>query len=215
MSNHSQPPPSLGPEQQIDPSFEQFDQIVIADLGPFQIAVPTTAKLVRKPFFSSWLPVPERSYSSQGWLVYNGTVTARMSAVKLGNITLESSPLPPIQRLSPGIPVDFQSTSAASLPEAVAAQAMLACQLGGERGAYHAIFRQQVPKFVRIYPYGAATALAAQVKHMLASEAQFLAQNRHRLEQLPFYQAYFERSTGQSKPARRHQPQPKRLNRSA
>ena len=106
-----------------------FNEVAIADFGPFQIAVPTRTTLVNRRIFSAQVPVLQRQYQSQGWLIYDGRVVAAIEAITFGSIFAEESPFRPIQRIAPAIPMDFEVKSAKPLPAHLSAQTTFACEL--------------------------------------------------------------------------------------
>lgn len=86
-----------------------FNEIVVADFGPFQIAVLTTTQLVKRRIFSAHVPVPERTYQAQGWLIYNQQLIANLDGLKIGPIFSDDSPFNPLRRLAPAVPLSFDS----------------------------------------------------------------------------------------------------------
>ena len=54
-----------------------FNEIAIADLNQFQIAVLTTTRQTSKRIFSATVPVPERVYQHQGWLIYDQKISQK------------------------------------------------------------------------------------------------------------------------------------------
>ena len=178
------------------PSKSVFDEVAIADFGPFQIAVLTNTTLVNKPIFSAQVTVPQRQYQSQGWLIYDGRVMTALEGLTLGSVFSEDSPFKPIQRMAPALPVSFEVQSSQPLPTQVSTQASFTCELQDTDFPFHNIFRQICPRFVRVYPFGKTTALSttlsAQVKQLLADEALFIKNNYARLKQIPFYKTHFE-----------------------
>lgn len=172
-----------------------FDEVAIADFGPFQIAVLTHTTLVNRRLFSAQMPVSQRHYQSQGWLIYDGQVIAALECLTLGSIFSEASPFTPIQRMAPALPISFEVQSSQPLPTQVSRQATFTCELQGTDFPFHSIFRQICPRFVRVYPFGKtltlSAALSTQVKQLLAEESLFIANNYFRLRQVPFYQKHF------------------------
>lgn len=194
-------------------STQQFDELAIADLTDFQIAVPTTAKDINRPFFSAQLPVPQREYAPYGWLILGRRVAGQIDQLRIG--ALESYPLEsystegrktaekvaeaifkPIKRLTASIPLSFQLESPCPLPCVLAARGSFAYQFPGEPFPHRAIFRQIVPRFVRIYPFWPSatqnSALLNAVDRMLADEAAFIAKNYEQLRLVPFYRDRFD-----------------------
>ncbi|MEM9162925.1 MAG: hypothetical protein AAGC54_07640, partial [Cyanobacteria bacterium P01_F01_bin.4] len=84
-----------------------FDQVVIANLGPYQIAIPTTSRLVKKRFFSAWVPVPERIYATYGWLICDQKIVAHVKGLQIESANTAMAPLKSIKRLTASVPVSF------------------------------------------------------------------------------------------------------------
>lgn len=168
-----------------------FNEVVIADLGSFQIAVLTTTQLVQRPIFSARVPVPERTYQTQGWLIHNQHMIAHLDGLQIGPIFSDDGPFNPLRRLAPAVPLSFEVHSSHALPSQVTQQAAFACQIQTADFPYHTIFRHISPHFVRIYPFGQRTNLLKIVKQLLADEADFVSQNREQLKQVPFFQTRF------------------------
>ncbi len=168
-----------------------FNEVVIANFGPFQIAVLTTTRLVKRQLFSAQVPVPERTYQTQGWLIYNQQLVANLNGLEIGPIFSEDGPFNPLHRLSPSVPLSFEVQSSQALPAPVTEQATFACELQGTDFPFHTIFRNISPHFVRIYPFGQRANLLRNVKQLLEDEADFVSQNHERLKQVPFFQTRF------------------------
>ncbi|MEM9266294.1 MAG: hypothetical protein AAGA46_12285 [Cyanobacteria bacterium P01_F01_bin.13] len=177
------------PSQQSSKSL--FNEVVIADFGAIQIAVLTIAQPVKRRIFSTHVSVPERTYQTQGWLIYNQQIIAHLEDLKIGSIFPDDEPFSPLYRLSPAVPLSFQVYSSHTLPLQVTKQATFACELQGADFPYHTIFRNIAPHFVRIYPFGERTNLLKNVKQLLQDEADFINQNRDRLKQVAFFQKRF------------------------
>ena len=174
------------------PSTSTFNEVAIADFGPFQIAVPTKTTLVNKRIFSVRVPVSQRHYQSQGWLIHNGQIIAALEKLILGSVCVENSPFKPIQRLAPAIAISFEVKSAQPLPIQLSTNATFTCKIPDADFPFYSIFHQARPRFVRVYPFGEIVSLPAQVKRLLTEEALFIKNNAHRLKQVPFYRAQFE-----------------------
>lgn len=168
-----------------------FNEVAIADLHPFQIAVLTTTRTVGQHALSAKTSGLKRTYQSQGWLIYNEQEVACFDGLKIGTNSSEISPFKPIQRLAPSIPISFVVKGSQPLPQPISAQAVLACQLPDVDFPYHTIFCQLRPRFVRIYSLDANFSLLSKVQQMLADETLFISQNHEQLKQVSFYQEYF------------------------
>lgn len=169
----------------------KFPQVVIADFGNFQIAIPTTTKTVKKRILSAWIPIKERIYHSQGWLVCDGQLVAYIRGLEVGSVFSDKSPFKPIQRLSPGIPVSFNTEAASSLPPQVLSQSTFASQVTGDIYPYCAVFHNIVPRFVAISSLKAGNSLLEKVAQTLEAEKLFVLQNYERLKRVPFYRQRF------------------------
>ena len=172
-------------------SCQKFEQVVIADFGNFQIAVPTTTKTIKKRIFSAWVTVKERIYHSQGWLICAGELVAYIKELKIGAIFLDKSPFKPIKRLSASIPLSFNTEAACSLPSQVSSEAAFVCQFKNEIYPYHAVFQNVVPRFVSISSFKTSNSLLTIVEQTLEAESLFIKQNYERLKRVPFYQQNF------------------------
>lgn len=170
---------------------QQFDRVAIADLTHFQIAIPTTTKLVKKRIFSNLVFVLERVYSSQGWLIYEQQLIAYIEGLAIGAIFSEQQLFKPIKRLAPTIPISFNTKATSPLPSQVSSQAAFSCQFTDEVYPMQAIFQNVVPRFVRIYSAKTNDSILDRVRQMLETEALFISQNYHQLKKVPFYQKTF------------------------
>ncbi|MEM7065803.1 MAG: hypothetical protein AAF572_21895 [Cyanobacteria bacterium P01_B01_bin.77] len=168
-----------------------FNEVVIANFGPFQIAILTTTQLVKRQIFSADVPVPERIYQTQGWLICNQQLIANLYGLQISPIFSEDGPFNPLRRLAPSVPLSFEVKSSQALPTAITKQATFACELQGTNLPYHTIFRNVSPHFVRIYPFGQRMTLLRNVQQLLEDESSFVTQNRERLRQVPFFQTRF------------------------
>ena len=170
---------------------KRFDEVVIADLSHFQVAVPTTSKLIKKRIFSTWVSVPERIYDSQGWLICARRLVAYIKGLEVGAIFSQESPFEPIKRINPTIPISFKTEAICPLPRQVSHQAVFACQFTDEELPYHAVFQNVVPRFTNIYSFEEGSSLLDKVEQMLAAETLFISQNYERLKRVPFYRENF------------------------
>ncbi len=170
----------------------RFDEVAIADFGPFQIAVLTTTVTVNRQLLSTPSSITERVYHSQGHLICQGQIVADLQSLEIGVVGTQQGLFKAIQRLAPAVNLAFEIKSPRSLPETVLTQARFAYQLPNSPSSYRAVFRQICPRFVRIYPFVGATAVPKQVVQMQAEEQHFVGQNQARLRQIPFYKASFD-----------------------
>ena len=168
-----------------------FNEVAIANLGHFQIAILSTTKIVNRRIFSAQVAVPERRYHSQGALIYDQQDIACLDALELGAASSDDSPLKPIRRLAPSIPISFQVKSSQPLPNQVSSQSTFACELSNTDFPYRTIFRQIQPRFVRVYPFESNNSLIDKVEQMLTDEAAFISENYGYLKRVPFYQKHF------------------------
>ncbi|NER78567.1 MAG: hypothetical protein F6K42_03120 [Leptolyngbya sp. SIO1D8] len=168
-----------------------FDELAIADTKHFQIAVPSTQKVVERKLSSNLIPISKRIYQTQGWLIYNHEVIAQLNGFQIGEAASENSVFKPIRRLAPSIPIAFEARSAQPLPTQVSTQATFACSIPGISLPYNTVFRQSIPRFVRVYPFQENDSPLDKVGQMLIDEATFISQNHEKLKQIPFYQKNF------------------------
>ncbi|MEM6452423.1 MAG: hypothetical protein AAF635_03405 [Cyanobacteria bacterium P01_C01_bin.69] len=168
-----------------------FNEIAIADLNQFQIAVLTTTRQTSKRIFSATVPVPERVYQHQGWLIYDQKIVAHFDNLKVGLVFPKSSPFKVSPRIAPAIPIAFEVRSAQRLPLEVCAKAALVCELPKANFPHHSVFRQILPRFVKVYAYQVNGSLLDQVETMLAAMDLFISQNYERLKRVPFYREQF------------------------
>lgn len=178
-------------------AFTQFsnthlNEVAIADLRNFQLAVLTGSHPGnRGANFSDALRV-KRVYQDQGWLIWNGEAIAHVSGLEIGALDAEPSPWTLPQRLAPSVPISFETHSCEPLPPQVSDRAVLKCQVPQTRLPYQVVFRSIAPRFVRIYPFDMRASLAARAAQMQIEEADFIAENREHLRQVPFYRMQFD-----------------------
>lgn len=172
-------------------SSSEFNEVVLADFCSLQIAVLTRTTLVHQRIFSAYVPVPQRRYQSQGWLIFNGQITSTLENLVIEPIGAKDSPFDIVQRIGPAIPLSFEVKSALPLPALLSAQAAFAFELPNADFSFHSIFRQMRPRFVRIYPFREIATLSMQAKQLLSEEALFVTNHCHRLRQVPFYRDCF------------------------
>lgn len=169
-----------------------FDEVAIANFGPFQIAVLTATQVVERPIFSAHIPVPERTYQSQGWLIHHYQLIAHLDGLRINPIFSANGPFKPLCRLAPAIPVSFEINSSQTLPAQVIDQATLVCEFHNVEFPYHAVFRNVSPHYVRIYPFNQQADLLRNTKQLLADEAAFVTQNREQLKKVAFFRSRFK-----------------------
>ena len=168
-------------------------EVVAADLGHFQIIVPTATKAVSPSGRSLPLAVPKREYDREGWIVYRNQVVSRLFELEIGEIVPEGCPFKPIKRLGPAVPIAFETHSRKPLPKPIADLATFSCQAPDTATPYCSVFRHLAPTFVRIYPIHNShrQSLLDKAKQLLIEKAQFVAKNRDHLKQVPFYRENF------------------------
>ena len=169
-----------------------FDEVAIANFGPFQIAVLTATKIVERPIFSAHVPVPERTYQSQGWLIYNQQIVAHLDSLKINPIFSPDGPFRTLCRLAPAIPVSFEVNSSQLLPAQIVKQATFVFEFPSAYFPYNTIFHHISPQFVRIYPFRQHTDLLRNTQQLLKDEFAFITQNREQLKKVSFFQKRFE-----------------------
>lgn len=168
-------------------------EVVAADFGTFQIIVPTATRPISPSARSLPITVPKREYSREGWIIYRDRVVSSLFELEVGEIVAEECPFKPIKRLGPGVPLAFETRSRKSLPKAVSVAATFSCQHPEMATPYCSVFRNLSPAFVRIYPIQNLNrkSLLDKAKQLLVEKAQFVAQNREHLKQIPFYREKF------------------------
>ncbi|MBE7384742.1 MAG: hypothetical protein F6J95_025425 [Leptolyngbya sp. SIO1E4] len=168
-----------------------FNEIAIADLNRFQIAILTTTKAIKRHVLSAHIAIPKRLYQTQGWLIYNHKIIAHFDEFKVGSRSSRDSLFKPIRRLAPAIPISFEVRSSQTLPTRVLSQAALVCELPETDFPHHTVFRHILPRFVRIYPFEANSSVLEKVEQMLVAEDLFISQNYQQLKRVLFYQTSF------------------------
>ncbi|MEM1253880.1 MAG: hypothetical protein AAGI69_15730 [Cyanobacteria bacterium P01_H01_bin.21] len=175
----------------LESSKSLFNEVAIANFGPFQIAVLTATNVVERPIFSAHIPVPERTYQPQGWLIHNQQIVAHLDSLKINPIFSPDGPFRQLCRLAPAVPVSFEVNSSQILPAQVAKQATFVCEFPGAYFPCQTIFHHISPHFVRIYPFKQQTDLLRNTKQLLKDEVAFIMQNREQLKKLTFFQKRF------------------------
>ncbi|MGD1953196.1 MAG: hypothetical protein ACFB14_26655 [Leptolyngbyaceae cyanobacterium] len=176
----------------LESSKSLFNEVAIANFGPFQIAVLTAAKVVERPLFSAHIPVPERIYQPQGWLIHNHHIVAHLDSLKINPIFSPDGPFRSLCRLAPAVPISFEVNSSQTLPAQVVEQATFVCEFPSAYFPYQTIFHHISPHFVRIYPFKQQTDLLRNTKQLLKDEIAFITQNREQLKKLTFFQKRFK-----------------------
>lgn len=171
----------------------KYSEIAIADLGDFQIVVPTVNRLASSAPLIQGLPTTKREYSTEGWVVHNDRLVGNLVHLEIGTTTDAAGIFKPTRRLGPGVPLAFEVWSRRSLPRWVRVHAALTCEFRQEPYPYCGLFRHCIPKFVRVYAAEGAPRHDSilKVRQLLIDEAAFIAQNRDRLKQVPFYREQF------------------------
>ncbi|MEO0948958.1 MAG: hypothetical protein AAFY11_12605 [Cyanobacteria bacterium J06641_5] len=168
----------------LDSWSHQAQEVAIASFGAWQIAIPTDRIVVEKQVFSATIPIPERSYLSQGWVIDRKQPIATLEGLAIRSAVAVDSPFRMPLRLGPGVPLDFELQSHQPLPAKIATAARFACNCAGK---YYAVFRSMRPRFVRIYPFASENSIADAVRQLLAAEQALIADRGNLLKQVPFY----------------------------
>ena len=170
-----------------------FDEIAIADFGPFQLAVPTIAKPIEPALTPYRLLQAKRNYSREGWVICCDRIVGALSGFEIGQTDTSPGIFRPIQRFSPAIPVAFEVRSHQPLPVAIGQLAQFACPWHTAETPYCTVFRNISPRFTRVYAVTNWRHLQVikQVRGLLMEESQFIAANRENLQHVPFYQERF------------------------
>lgn len=166
-------------------------EIVAADLDDFQIVIPTAFKSR-----SSWqklLPSAQRQYGQEGWIIHQGKVIGSLNHLEIGDLTTEGNLFKPIKRLAPAVPVSFEIRSRRLLPYRVSMDAKFCYQFRDEPWVHYAVFRNVLPKFVRMYSVQSShrRQVILKARQLLIDEAEFVAKNRDQLKKVPFYREKF------------------------
>jgi len=171
----------------------QYAEIAIADLGDFQIVIPTTNRSAQSTPLTQGLSISQREYSTAGWVVHKDHLVGTLAHLEMGASGDDGGVLKPIRRLGAGVPVAFEVWSRRPLPRCVRVHAVLTCEFRNEPYPYCGVFRGCLPKFVKIYATEGAPRYDSllKVRQLLIDEAEFIAQNRDRLKHVPFYQKQF------------------------
>ena len=161
-----------------------FSEIVVANLGPFSILVPTDK--IYSPHNNSMLgiPIPRRVYSESGWAFEpNGQqVSGFIQGLKLTSPFPDDSPFTVDKRLAQGVPVSFELSSVMPFSEAIASLSLFQYQFQGDLTFHYSFFQNLKPTFVRIYPFQAIEQFPAQVARCIHEELQVKLLQRLRLE---------------------------------
>ncbi|MEO1210605.1 MAG: hypothetical protein AAFX78_13795 [Cyanobacteria bacterium J06638_20] len=169
-----------------------FNEVAIANLGEFQVAVLTRKQPTSLSSLLELKIRPQRQYQGQGWLIWNDQTIACLSGFEIGSLDTEDAAFRLPKRLAPSVPISFEAQSRYPLPITILDGALMACELPNTPTPFRTLFRNIVPRFVRIYPFDIRMSLLANVRQMKMDEAEFIAQNREQLKGLPFYQDYFD-----------------------
>ena len=140
-----------------------FDEVAIAKFSNFQIAIPSKTQTIPRKIFSTWVPLPKRIYHSRGGIIWNKKLSFTLSEFKIQNLFEQSPLFPELKRLAIGMPISFEVKSSMPLPTDLRKQATFTCQVPGEKSTYYSIFRDLIPKFVKISPYQSIVHLTDQI----------------------------------------------------
>ncbi len=178
--------------QRFSASLLSITEIAVADLGAFQIIVPTFRPAVDNSFKLTGSATSRRTYSTEGWVTYQDAIIGTLAHLEIGD-TSEPSPWRSLKRLGPAVPLTFEIKSPRSLPSALLTQSTLAYQFHHELIRYYALFQNIQPHFVRIYSVSGAQPqqLLLKARQCRIDVAQFVAQNREHLQRVPFYREAF------------------------
>lgn len=152
-------------------------EVAICDLGLFQILVPTEKQWsFRQRKGLGWLlPKRKRVYRDCGWVFYDDQVIGGLSGLRLHPLvdhspTADSSMVDSSEQLALGQPLSFEVSSQLPIPQAIANQALLLYQFNPSPELHHALFRNLVPQFVRIYPFRSSASLERLTRKFLREE---------------------------------------------
>lgn len=140
-----------------------FGEIVIADFGDFQIAIPSDTQIIPRKIFSTWVPLPKRIYANEGIVIWHGQPLFYLSELKISNLFPHPSPFPELKRLAKGIPISFEVHSPTPLPSDIKKHAMLVCKPSENKDVYYGIFRDIAPQSIEISPCGNTKQVSGQI----------------------------------------------------
>lgn len=169
----------------------KFDEILFANVGTLQIAIPTLRKLDEQPIFSVKVAIPHRIYDSEGWLLQHGQIVAPLKNLRVEQVNNPTLPFPAIKRIGPAIPLHFEVNTMEPLPVEVAYLAAFSCQFQEDLRPYLTIFRHMSPQFCRVYPFTGVDELPSSAADIREQEKRFVKQNREQLQKVPFYRERF------------------------
>ncbi len=133
-------------------SKQVFNEVAIAKFKGFQIAIPSRTQTVPRKIFSTWVPLPKRTYHTKGGIIWDRQLSFSLSKLRIQSFFAKSSVFPELKRLAVGVPISFEIQSTEPLPRGICKQAMLTCRMSREENIYYSIFRDVTPKFVKIFP---------------------------------------------------------------
>ncbi|MBP0000733.1 MAG: hypothetical protein J7641_17340 [Cyanobacteria bacterium SID2] len=157
-----------------------FQEIAMADLLQFQIAIPTGT--VKNHKNSLGLSTPKRIYSDRGWVHLSSQIIGRVQGLRLKSISRNDSPFKISPRLSNGVPISFEIAAQQPLPEFILFQALFCYQFETSSSFHYALFQNIKPQFVRIYSLESKADLAAQFEIFLINKKDFMRQHKTRLK---------------------------------
>lgn len=147
-------------------------EIVICDLGLFQILVPTEKQWSAKyrKGSSRWsLPIRRRIYRDRGWIFYHDQIIGGLSGLRLNPLAPASASIPS-KPITMGQPISFEMSSQAPIPEDIAQRALFLYQFNSQLGLHYALLQNLIPQFVRIYPFRSSASLVKLTRKFLQEE---------------------------------------------
>ncbi|WP_017326919.1 hypothetical protein [Synechococcus sp. PCC 7336] len=168
-----------------------ISEVAIADLGGFQVVVPTSTIASEPRTTFQQVSVRKRIYDSQGWIVSDGRIAATLHSLKVGAIAPAGLPFAPIERIAPAVPLHFEVKTIRPLSAAIARWACFQFQYHGQMHCFNTVFRNMKAQFVKVYPFEDVLTVAETVQQLLKDEYQFVSDRRESLARVPFYRERF------------------------
>ncbi|MDJ0706622.1 MAG: hypothetical protein QNJ46_25405 [Leptolyngbyaceae cyanobacterium MO_188.B28] len=167
-----------------------LDELVLASFGQFQIGVLSTQTKAVNQFCLGKALIARRQYESIGWLFHKDCHLGWIQALEIQPLE-NPGPFKIAPRLGAAIPTSFEVRSERPLPEAISDLSCFSCLVPEEISPYCTVFRKMRPRYVKAFAFTAPTAMAKTLRQFMQAEEAFVAENRQRLVQVPFYKSSF------------------------
>ena len=165
-------------------SDSSWQEIVIANLGPVCILVPTRTVYGLHSSSILGIPIPQRVYSETGWMFdpHTHCITGTIQGLRLTSPFPDGSPFKVAKRLAQDVPLSFELSSSQPFSAAIASLALFQYQFQENLALHYGIFRNLRPSFVRIYPFKAKDQFPMQVARCIHEEINVKLLQHLRLE---------------------------------